>query len=37
MLKTEIVITALALVGEPWKEVSKIFEANPKAQQSILV
>lgn len=37
MLKTETVIIALALVGEPQKEVSKIFEANPKAQQSIFI
>jgi len=37
MLKTETVIFALAVVGEPRKEVSKIFEADPKAQQSLSV
>lgn len=35
MIKNETVIIALALVGEPQKEVSKRFLANPKTQEGI--
>lgn len=35
MLKIETVIFALAVVGEPRKEASKNFEADPRAQQSL--
>lgn len=37
MLKTGTVIIALAVAGEAWKKVSKNFEADPKAQQNLLV
>lgn len=32
-----MVIITLAVAGESWNEVSKNFEADPKAQQSLLV